>query len=103
MNQAIAIKCLAAIAHDGRLSIMRRLIKAGPAGMSSGVLAKAENINATTASAQLLVLSNTGLVSANRSGKRVIYQARYDSFQQLISFLMEDCCAGTCFPNTSEQ
>lgn len=103
MNQAIAIKCLAAIAHDGRLSIMRRLIKAGPRGMASGDLAKAEKINATTASAQLLVLSNTGLVSANRIGKRVIYQARYDSFQQLISFLMEDCCAGSCFPVAAEK
>lgn len=96
MNQATAIKCLSAIAHDGRLSIMRRLIKVGPNGMASGDLADAENINATTASAQLLVLSNTGLVTSKRDGKQVIYQARYDSFQRLISFLMEDCCAGAC-------
>jgi DNA-binding transcriptional ArsR family regulator len=71
--------------------------------MASGELAKAEKINATTASAQLLVLSNTDLVSANRVGKRVIYQARYDSFQQLIAFLMEDCCAGSCFPVAAEK
>lgn len=94
MKQASAIKCLSAIAHDGRLSLMRRLIKAGPGGMSSGALAGAEKINASTASAQLLVLSNSGLVSAERRGKQMIYCAHYAKFQALASFLMEDCCAG---------
>lgn len=74
---------------------MRRLIKAGPSGMASGDLAAAEKINATTASAQLLVLSNTGLVNSQRKGKQVIYCAHYTRFQQIISFLMEDCCAGS--------
>lgn len=61
--------------------------------MSSGDLAAAEKINASTASAQLLVLSNSGLVSAERSGKQMIYRARFDRFQRLISFLLEDCCS----------
>jgi len=96
MKQDYAVKCLAAIAHAGRLSLMRRLIQAGPAGLSSGDLAKAENINSTTASAQLLVLSNTGLVSSKRHGKRIIYSAQYKRFQSLITFLIEDCCQGVC-------
>lgn len=96
MNQGNAIQCLASIAHDGRLSLMRRLIQAGPAGMASGELAKAENLNNTTASAQLLVLLNAGLVQSKREGKRIIYSAQYDRFQQLITFLMKDCCGGMC-------
>lgn len=94
MEQPSAIQCLTAIAHDGRLSLVRRLIQCGPPGMSSGDLAKAENINASTASAQLLVLSNSGLVRSHRRGKRMIYVAEFDRFQRLISFLMEDCCTG---------
>jgi len=94
MDQAGAIQCLTAIAHDGRLSLMRQLIQAGPSGLSSGALAASQNINASTASAQLLVLSNSGLVSASRLGKQKIYRANFESFQKLISFLMEDCCAG---------
>lgn len=94
MNQTSAIKCLTAIAHDGRLSLIRRLIKAGPVGMCSGDLAKAESLNASTASAQLLVLSNSGLVSSFRRGKHMIYVAEFARFQGLISYLMEDCCAG---------
>ena len=92
ITQKTAVKCLSAIAHDGRLSLIRRLIKAGPAGMASGDLAKAAKINTTTASAQLLVLSNSGLVKSARDGKKIIYSAQYDRFQQLISFLMNECC-----------
>ena len=94
MDQTNALQCLSAIAHDGRLSIIRRLIKAGASGMPSGALAKAENIKASTASARLLVLSNCGLVRTSRDGKHIIYHAQYERFQQLISFLMEDCCEG---------
>jgi len=94
MKQDVAIKCFAAIAHDGRLSLIRRLIKAGPTGMASGDLAKTEKIKTTTASAQLLVLANAGLIKSKREGKQVIYFADYRRFQQLTQFLMEDCCAG---------
>lgn len=95
MKQASAIKCLSAIAHDGRLSLMRRLIVAGPKGMASGALAEAEDNNATTTSAQLLVLSNSGLVNSQRVGKQVIYRANFQRFHNLIAFMMEDCCAET--------
>jgi predicted transcriptional regulator len=94
MNQSNAIKCFSAIAHDGRLSLIKRLIKAGPSGMASGDLAKAEGVNTTTASAQLLVLANSGLVSSTRQGKQIIYAAQYDRFQHLANFLMTECCAG---------
>ena len=95
MKQDTAVKCLSAIAHDGRLSVMRRLIKAGPAGMASGELAAVEKIKTTTASAQLLVLANTDLVTSKRDGKQIIYSANFKTFQSLITFLMEDCCAGS--------
>ena len=96
MNQDTAIQALSAIAHDGRLSLMRRLIQCGPGGMNSGALAKAAQIKPTTASAQLLVLANTGLVTSKRDGKQIIYAANFTQFQSLISFLMEDCCQGVC-------
>lgn len=92
MNNKTAIKCFSAIAHDGRLSLMKKLIKAGPGGLSSGALAQAQKINATTASAQLLTLSNAGLVTSKRIGKQVIYRAQFDKFQALVGFLMEECC-----------
>ncbi|WP_395781325.1 ArsR/SmtB family transcription factor [Aquidulcibacter sp.] len=92
MEQNIAIKMLSAIAHEGRLSLVRRLIQAGPQGMPAGDLARFAQIGPTTASAQLLVLTNANLVKSTRNGREVIYCACYDRFSELMQFLMHDCC-----------
>jgi len=92
MEQNTATKSLAALAHDGRLSLIRRLIQAGPAGIGAGDLARQAEIGATTASAQLLVLSNAGLVGSRREGRRVTYFADYAHIRDLMSFLLTDCC-----------
>ncbi len=87
-----AIKPLSAIAHEGRLALLRQLIQAGPEGMNAGALAQFAEVNATTASAQLLVLSNAGLVNSSRQGREVIYVANYNAMRELLGFLMKDCC-----------
>ncbi len=92
MKQIKAIKTLAAMAHDGRLTLLRLLIQAGDSGIQSGHLASQAGIGATTASAQLLVLSNAGLVRTERSGRFVTYFANYDHMRNLLAFLMNDCC-----------
>jgi len=94
MEQIAATKSLSALAHDGRLTLVRKLIQAGPAGVSAGALADFAKIGPTTASAQLLVLSNAGLVRSERRGRSVMYFANYDSMRDLLSFLMLDCCCG---------
>ena len=93
MKQDEAVKTLSAMAHDGRLKLLRRLIQAGPDGLLAGDLARHANIGATTASAQLLVLSNAGLVYSERKGRQVRYFAAYDQMRGLLSFLLVDCCA----------
>ena len=101
MKQKDAVKSLSAMAHDGRLKLLRRLIQAGPEGMLAGDLARFANIGATTASAQLLVLANAGLVHSQRNGREVRYFAAYDQMRGLLSFLLVDCCekrADICDP-----
>jgi len=93
MKTNTAVKTLSAMAHEGRLELIRLLIKAGDAGMGSGDLARRAKIGATTASAQLLVLSNAGLVRSERSGRRITYFADYQTLGGLMSFLLHDCCA----------
>ena len=92
MKQNDAVKSLSAMAHDGRLKLLRQLIQAGPVGILAGDLARYAKIGATTASAQLLVLSNAGLVTSKRIGREVRYFADYGQMRGLLSFLMEDCC-----------
>ena len=94
MKTEKAVDVLSALAHEGRLTLVRRLIKAGPSGMSAGALAKSARIGASTASAQLTVLANAGLVESTRTGRSIVYRAKYETLSGLLAYLMRDCCAG---------
>ena len=87
-----AVDTLSALAHEGRLTLVRRLIQTGPDGMNAGDLASQAGIGPTTASAQLLVLKNAGLVQSERKGRQIIYSANYNRMAGLLGYLMEDCC-----------
>lgn len=89
-----AVARLSAIAHEGRLGLLRQLIQAGPDGLSAGDLAQRAGLNAPTASAQLLVLRNAELIHSQRLGRQIIYQANFEAMTELLGYLMEDCCGG---------
>lgn len=95
MEIKYAVKKLAAIAHEGRLTLFRRLIEAGPDGLAAGALAEYANVGATTASAQLASLDNAGLVQSRRDGRQIIYSADYGAMTELLQYLLTDCCAGS--------
>jgi DNA-binding transcriptional ArsR family regulator len=94
MEIGTAIRRLSAIAQDARLEVFRLLIKAGPDGMAAGEIARKLDTPANTLSAQLLVLSNAGLLHAQRQGRSIIYAIDFDAVRELLAFLMEDCCGG---------
>ena len=93
MDTKKALSCLSALAHDGRLSVFRLLVKAGPTGMAAGDIARRLDTQPNTMSAQLLVLSNAGLIRARRDGRSIIYSADYERMGGLLQFLTKDCCA----------
>lgn len=90
----IEIKRLSALAHDKRLAIFRRLVRKGPDGMAAGDLARALGIPNNTLSANLLILSNAGLIGARREGRSIIYSVKFDAMRDLLVFLTQDCCEG---------
>ena len=94
MDTSNALSALSALAHDGRLAVFRLLVKAGPDGMAAGDIARKLKTAANTMSAQLLVLSNAGLIRAQRDGRSIIYAADFDRMGALLLFLTEDCCGG---------
>lgn len=93
MESDLAIRRLSALAQDGRLKVFRLLVTAGPEGMAAGDIARELDTPANTMSAQLLILSNAGLVKAHRDGRSIIYAANFDAMSDLLVFLTEDCCA----------
>jgi DNA-binding transcriptional ArsR family regulator len=94
MEKPEAIRALGALAHPGRLDVFRLLVQAGPDGMAAGEIARATGSPQSSLSANLTILSNAGLIAPRRDGRSIIYRAAYDQMTGLLSFLMEDCCAG---------
>ncbi len=94
MEKTIAIGALGALAHEGRLDVFRLLVRAGPAGMAAGEIARASGAAPSTMSANLAVLTRAGLIASRRDGRSIIYTADYEQMRGLLGFLMEDCCGG---------
>lgn len=94
MDKAAAIDALGALAHDSRLDVFRLLVRAGPEGMAAGEIARGTGAVPSTLSANLSILSRSGLIAARREGRSIIYTAAYGQMRDLLGFLMEDCCAG---------
>jgi len=96
-----AVEALSALAHEGRLSVFRLLVRAGPEGLAAGDIARKLDVLPNTLSANLTVLATAGLVSSRRDGRSIIYKADYDRMSGLLGFLIEDCCnvdASICAP-----
>ena len=94
MDTQDAVKGLSALAQESRLEVFRLLVKAGPDGMAAGDIARKLKTAANTMSAQLLVLSNAGLIRARREGRSIIYSTDFEAMSELLVFLTEDCCGG---------
>jgi ArsR family transcriptional regulator, arsenate/arsenite/antimonite-responsive transcriptional repressor len=89
-----AIKRLSALSQESRLEVFRQLEKAGPAGIAAGEIARKLDTAANTMSAQLLILSNAGLIKARRDGRSIFYSVDFHALSGLLTFLTEDCCGG---------
>lgn len=89
-----AVEALSALAHEGRLSIFRLLVRAGKDGVAAGDIARKLDVLPNTLSASLTVLSNAGLIHSRREGRSIIYTADYERMSRLLGYLMEDCCNG---------
>ncbi len=94
MEAEDAVAALSALAHPGRLSIFRLLVRAGEDGLPAGRIAEATGSLANTLSANLNILTAAGLTGSRREGRAIIYKANFEAMRGLLGFLMEDCCAG---------
>jgi ArsR family transcriptional regulator, arsenate/arsenite/antimonite-responsive transcriptional repressor len=82
-----AITALAALAQNNRLDVFRLLVQAGPEGMSAGAVADALGLRANTLTFHFDRLQTAGLVSSRRNGRSIVYAARFEAMNALITFL----------------
>ena len=95
METITAVPLLAALAQETRLSVFRLLVQQGPDGLPAGQIAEQLGISPATLSFHLKELTHTGLTQSRQDGRYVIYSANFKAMDDLLSFLTQNCCAGT--------
>ncbi len=99
MKSEKAIDALGALAQEHRLALFRLLVQAGDDGMSAGSLAEALSLPNSSLSFHLAHLNRAGLIDQRRDGRSLIYTANYAAMNELVGYLMENCCGGAaCAP-----
>lgn len=102
MQNKEAVTALAALAQESRLAAFRLLVQAGPAGLAASRIADGLGIPPSSLSFHLKELTNANLVAPRQEGRFIIYAARFDRMNALLSFLTENCCGGNpCAPTGS--
>ena len=94
MDKKNALDAFSALSQSTRLDVFRLLVKAGDEGMFAGQISDALNVRQNTMSANLSILTQSGLIRNEREGRSIRYFADVDGMRGLLAFLMEDCCGG---------
>jgi ArsR family transcriptional regulator, arsenate/arsenite/antimonite-responsive transcriptional repressor len=81
-----------ALSQETRLKAFRMLVEEGPEGAPAGKLSEKLGIPHNTLSFHLNHMSNADLVSFRKEGRSVIYTANFAFVQELIRFMVENCC-----------
>lgn len=94
MESYEVVKALAALAQLSRLEVFRKLVVAGEPGLTPSELAEAVGVAANTLSFHLKELVHAQLITQERSGRNLIYRARFDQMNALLAYLSQNCCQG---------
>lgn len=88
------IEQLSALAQETRFAVFQTLMRAGESGLSAGAIAETLTVAPNTLSSHLAILNRADLTTVTREGRSLIYKARIDGVNDLLSSLVEDCCDG---------
>ena len=99
MKKDDALAALAALSQENRLEAFRLLVQAGPDGIAAGQVSEQLGLAPNALTFHLDRLKGAGLVTVRREGRSMIYAARYETMNDLVAFLTENCCQGAaCTP-----
>ncbi len=82
-----------ALSQETRLKAFRLLVQCGADGAAAGTLSEQLGIPHNSLSFHLSHMSNAGLILSRKEGRSVIYTVDFAVFQDLIRFMVDDCCS----------
>jgi len=92
MDIEIIAKALKELGHPTRLTIFKRLVKAGEQGISVGVVQEELNVPGSTLSHHISSLASAGLIKQRREGRVLYCVVEYEKLLSVIAFLQDECC-----------
>jgi len=92
MEIEIVAKALKELGHPTRLSIFKRLVKAGEQGIAVGVVQEELKVPGSTLSHHISGLASAGLIKQRREGRILYCVVEYEKLLAVLSFLQEECC-----------
>ncbi len=94
MEAKEAVDALGALAQDHRLALFRLLVQAGADGLAAGAIAEALQLPNSSLSFHLAHLTRARLIQQQRHSRSLIYTADYAAMNELVGYLLENCCGG---------
>jgi DNA-binding transcriptional ArsR family regulator len=94
METKNALTALAALAQETRLAVFRLLIETGPEGLPVGKIGERVGVMGATLSFHLKELTRADLITLRHEGRYVYCVANFDTMNNLLSYLTENCCGG---------
>ncbi|HSV36842.1 MAG TPA: helix-turn-helix transcriptional regulator [Ramlibacter sp.] len=94
IDETAAVKAMAALAQAQRLRAFRALVKAGPEGMTPGVMAEQLGVAPSALSFHLKELTHAELATSEPRGRHLIYRANFTRMNALLDYLTAHCCEG---------
>ena len=85
---------LTTLGHAQRMAVFRLLSRRYPHGVPAGEIGEALGIKPSTLSVYLSALRTVGLASQDRRGTSLRYRAEIRAAQEVMDYLMHDCCRG---------
>jgi len=92
MQEAEALAALSSISSETRLRILKKLVAAGPDGLTAGAIAEDIGASPSRASFHLSNMAEAGLLASSRLSRQINYRVDFAAMGALIRYLLEDCC-----------
>jgi ArsR family transcriptional regulator, arsenate/arsenite/antimonite-responsive transcriptional repressor len=92
MEKQDILAALAALAHETRLDVFRRLVRAGRDGVAAGRVGSDLGIPPATLSFHLKELRSARLVTGEREGRVIRYAPDFGVIAEVVGYLGENCC-----------
>lgn len=92
MKTKEAIRILEALSSDIRLDLFRLLVVNAPDGLVAGQVSRLLGIPSNNLSFHLKAVVQNGLVSVERDGRFMRYQANIPLILDMLVYLTSECC-----------